>query len=190
VKLKYFPDQQLIGRIRKNDRTVLAEIFTRYERLVIGYVRSHGGDETDAEDMLQEAIIVVWQRVCSGDFELTSKLGTYLLGIVKNKWSAELRKRSRIVEETTDGSRDGNPSVLETIIRDEKREMVRKALDKLQPVCRELLLLFYFEGRNFQDIARVMGFAGADVAKSKKYQCKKALEAILREQQSEVERSM
>ncbi|MGB6649412.1 MAG: sigma-70 family RNA polymerase sigma factor, partial [Bacteroidota bacterium] len=45
--------------------------------------------------------------------------------------------------------------------------------------CRTLLLLFYWEERSMGEIAVELGFANADTAKSKKYQCKKALEKLL-----------
>jgi RNA polymerase sigma factor (sigma-70 family) len=139
--------------------------------------------------MLQEAIIVLWQQVCSGKFKLTAKLSTYLLGVVKNKWRAELRKRSRMSEESAAQALNGNPTALETVLGDEEQEAVHRALEELQPVCKKLLFLFYFEERTLEDIAGIMGFAGTDVVKSRKYQCKKALERILRNYQAEDGRS-
>ncbi len=187
-KINFFPEQKLLNRIKGNDRTVLGELFVRYKKLVASYISKHGGDHSDAEDMLQEAIIVVWQKVCSGKFELTSKLSTYILAIVKNKWSAEMRKRGRFSEELPVDVSDGNPDTLETVIKDEKMVEVRKALDALNQVCKELLMLFYFEERNLRDIARILGFANPEVAKSKKYQCKKSLETILKQKTANAER--
>ena len=187
-KINFFPEQKLLNRIKSNDRTVLGELFVRYEKLVASYVSKHGGDQSDTEDMLQEAIIVVWQKVCSGKFELRSKLSTYILAIVKNKWSAEMRKRSKFSEELPEDISDGNPSTLDGVIKEEEMATVRKALAALNPICKELLMLFYFEERNLRDIARVLGFANPEVAKSKKYQCKKSLETILKQQTAKTER--
>jgi len=57
---------------------------------------------------------------------------------------------------------------------------VRDALDRLGEPCRTLLILFYWEEASMEEIASRLGFANAETAKSKKYQCKKALEQILR----------
>ena len=189
LKIKFFPEQQFINRIKSNDRAVLGELFGRYKKLVFGYVTSHGGDIADADDMLQEAIIVLWQKVCSGNFELSSKLSTYILAIAKNKWMAEMRKRKRFEHTALSiDTADGNPTSLNGLIKGEKVETVRKALDKINLVCKELLMLFYFEERNLQDIARILGFANPDVAKSKKYQCKKSLATVLKKLMAETER--
>lgn len=181
LKIKFYRDQQILKRIRQNDRTVLGELFIEYEKMVFGYITARGGSNADAEDMLQEAIIVLWQNVSSGSFKLTAKLSTYIMSIAKNKWMAEMRKRSRSLDGgLLQDAPDETPSALQGIIADEKTRRIRRALDSLSPVCKELLLLFYFEERSLEDIARIMNFANANVAKTKKYQCKKSLEKILK----------
>jgi RNA polymerase sigma factor (sigma-70 family) len=190
-KISFFPEKEFVNRIKSNDRTVLGELFVRYKKLVFSYVQSQGGDAADAEDMLQEAIIVLWQKVCSGNFELTSKLGTYVLAVAKNKWMAEMRKRRRIVNTELPGDRpDGKPSSLEGIIEKEEFGTVHRALDTLGSPCKEVLMLFYFEERNLKDIARILGFANTDVVKSKKYQCRKTLEGVIKKLTAETERSI
>jgi len=48
-------------------------------------------------------------------------------------------------------------------------------------------MLFYFEERNLKDITQILKFANTNVTKSKKYQCKKVLEEILRKKMLESE---
>lgn len=188
--LKFFPEKEIINRVKANDRTVLGELFIKYKKMIFSYVQSHGGNEQDAEDLLQEAIVVFWQKVCSGKFELTSKIGTYLLAVVKNKWYAEIRKRNKFADaEISEEVNDGEDSQLEIVIFEEKQQMVRQALEEIDPSCKQLLYYFYFEQRNLEDITRIMKFANSNVTKSKKYQCKKALETILN-RKAEIERRM
>ncbi len=179
----------MINRIRSNDRSVLGELFVKHRAVVESYVRCNGGDKSDVDDMLQEAIVVLWQNVCSGQFELKSKIGTYLLAVVKNKWLAECRKRRRYTGgELPEEKEDGRLPVLDEIIDAEESRWIQQALDKLDSPCKRLLLLFYFEERNLRDIARIMGFANTDVVKSKKYQCKKSLQKIVTRLLAETER--
>ncbi len=175
-------DREFIQRIKTNDRTVLGELFMKYQRMISVYVLKNGGDKNDAEDIIQETIIVLWQKVNSDSLQLTVKLGTYLLAIAKNKWMAELRKRRKISpQDISENISNGNPSSLDDLVNEEKIEYVRKALEMLQPICKKLLLLYYFEEKNMKEIAKILNLANADVAKSKKYQCKKNLEEILQE---------
>lgn len=174
-------DKEIVTRIRANDRTILGELFINNERTVTSFIKSNGGDISDAQDLLQEAIIVLWQNVNAGRFELSAKVNTYIYAIVKNKWMAESRRRKKYdynvfsLEENA-----GETNSLNEMINDEEKNMVTEALEKLESPCKELLLLFYFEERNMADIARLLNFANSDVAKAKKYQCKKALEKLLK----------
>ncbi|HFE63150.1 MAG TPA: sigma-70 family RNA polymerase sigma factor [Caldithrix sp.] len=190
LKLNFFSDREIIKRIQTNDRTVLGELFTRYQRLVFSYIQNHGGSQEDAEDMLQEAIIVLWQKVNSGTFQLSARLSTFILAVAKNKWMAQMRKRKRLSgENLPENTANGNLSSLKVALDKEQIEIVREALEQIQPVCKKILLLFYFEERSLSDITRILNFANADVVKSKKYQCKKSLEMILREKFPEMGRN-
>jgi RNA polymerase sigma factor (sigma-70 family) len=173
-----FFERQILERIKANDRSVLSDLYRKYQRLIFSHVIRNGGNEKDAEDILQETVITLWQKVTMSNFELNVKLSTYLLAIAKNKWLAELRKmKKNIIQNIEETVIDGNPT--------SKIQIVRDALDVIAPICKKLLLLFYFEGRSMTDIAQILEFANADVAKAKKYQCKNSLEEVLKKRLSE-----
>lgn len=173
-------DKEILRRIKENDRTILGELFISNERAISAYIKSNGGGTSDAQDLLQEAIIVLWQNVNAGRFELSAKISTYLFAIAKNKWMAESRRRQKYdtnVFSLEEKAAEGNS--LNALIDDEAKNAVNEALEQLELPCKELLLLFYFEERSMVDIAEILNFANSDVAKAKKYQCKKALEKLL-----------
>jgi RNA polymerase sigma factor (sigma-70 family) len=188
-KLNFFYEKEILKRIRSNDRTILGELFLRYKKPIFDYIQSHGGNIKDAEDMLQEAIIVFWQNAIKAEFKLTSKVSTYLIAVAKNKWMAETRKQKRISKNTIpENLKDNNPSSLDRLLEEENLESIKKALNLISPNCKKLLLLFYFEGRNLVEIAKILHLANANVAKAKKYQCKKSLEDVFVKKFSEFER--
>ena len=100
--MDFFRERNIVERIRKNDRAVLGELFVRYEKMIGSYIVTNGGSDADAEDILQEAIIVLWQKANAPDFQLTSKVSTFLMAIARNKWMAEMRKRKRWVNQDPD----------------------------------------------------------------------------------------
>jgi RNA polymerase sigma factor (sigma-70 family) len=188
IKINFPRDQLYIRRIKQNDRSVLGEIFIQYEKMISSYVKSNGGNDSDADEVLQESIIVLWQKVCSGKLELTSKLSTYLMGVAKNKWMTELRKRRKFSGiEITENIENQELNSIEKMVQEERKALIQKALDELNPLCRKILILFYFEERNLDDITQIIKFANSDVTKSKKYQCKKVLKEILRKKMIEAE---
>lgn len=180
LKLNLASDETLVKRIQENDRSVLGDLFVKFEKVVFRHIQSHGGSLDDAKDMLQESIIVLWQNVSAGRFKLKSKLSTYLVAVAKNKWMVEMRKKKRFVQDDPpENTRSAEPGILDKIVDDETLDRVKSALDQIKPVCKQLLLLFYFEERSMEDIADIMSFANMNVAKAKKYQCKKALQDIV-----------
>jgi RNA polymerase sigma factor (sigma-70 family) len=180
LRLNPVSDKDLVERIKINDRSVLGDLFMKFEKVVFKHIQTHGGSLDDAKDMLQESIIVLWQNVSAGRFELKSKLSTYLVAVAKNKWMVEMRKKKRFIEDDPpDNTNSDEPGILDKMVDDETLECVKSALEKIKPLCKKLLMLFYFEERSMEDIAGILNFANINVAKSKKYQCKKALQELI-----------
>ena len=177
----FLPDKEVLKRIRENDRTVLGELFIVNEKPIASYIQKNGGSLSDAQDYLQEAIIILWQKVNSATLELTAQISTYLFAIAKNKWMAESRRRKKHDYDVKKLEKiSTNNDSLSDLIEDEEKNVLKGALQKIGSPCKELLLMYYFEERKMADIAVRMNFANSDVVKTKKYQCKKALEELLK----------
>lgn len=175
-------DSRILDAIRRGDEKALALLYKANRRPITAYVTRNGGNDDDAEDMLQEALIVLWERVRAGRFEYAAKLSTFLYATVKNKWSRELarRRREQPSGESMDSHIADNPSALDDLIESEEASAIGEALKRLGDPCKTLLKLYYWEELSMEEIANEMGFANAETAKSKKYQCKELLKKILR----------
>jgi len=175
-------DSAILDLIRnKRDEGALMMLYRANRRAVTSYVVRNSGTNEEAEDMLQEAVIVLWEKIRSGNFEYRSKLSTFILATVKNLWLRRLARRRKELPqgESFETAQDDSPSPLEALIEEERVTLIRDALKKLGEPCRQLLLLFYWEELTLEEISARMGFANADTVKSKKYQCKKALEGLI-----------
>lgn len=174
-------DARILDLIRNGDEEALVMLFHDSRVIVTDFVIRNNGSTEDAEDVLQEALVILWERVRSGRFEHASKLTTFVFGVARNLWLRILagRKREPLRAPENDPV-DPDDSLEESYLREEEAELIRKAMDKIDATCRRLLVLFYWEDRSMEEIARIMGFANSATAKSKKYQCKKYLEGILK----------
>ena len=175
-------DSKLLDAIRNGDEGALVELFRQNRRPITSLVTRNQGSEDDAEDVLQEAMVVLWERVRSGSFEYQAKLSTFIYATAKNIWSRRLARHRREISatpETFDAAAD-DATPLEELEENERIIAVQKAMEQMGNPCRDLLLLFYWEERSMEEIAMKLGFANADTVKSKKYQCKKSLEHLVR----------
>jgi RNA polymerase sigma factor (sigma-70 family) len=175
-------DSKLLDALRNSDDSALEELFHRNRRPIASLVTRNHGTEDDVEDVLQEALVVLWERIRKGSYEYQAKLSTFIYATAKNIWLRKLARQRR--ELPADGETfeipDTNSTPLEELEENERIIAVQQAMEKIGNPCRDILLLYYWEEQSMDDIAVKLGFANADTVKSKKYQCKKALEKFVK----------
>jgi len=174
-------DARILDGIRHGDESALVSLYEANRRPVTALVMNNNGTSDDADDVLQEALIVLWERVRSGRYEHSAAIGTFLYATARNIWLRHLARtrRERPADLADDPAVSDDPSPLDAVVSDEQTASVRAALDRLGEPCRSLLVLFYWEEASMEEIARRLGMANAATAKSKKYQCKEQLKRLI-----------
>jgi len=174
-------DAKILDLIRKGDEEALVTLFDSNRKPIAAYIIRNSGTTEDAQDVLQESLVILWERIRIGRFEYKAQLSTFIYATAKNLWSQRLRQKKHLssAEIDPEAHQDQSPSVLDSLVATEQVELVRTALETIGEQCRKLLLLFHWEEQSMEEIAMRLGFANADTAKAKKYQCKKALERAL-----------
>ncbi|WP_038029113.1 RNA polymerase sigma factor [Thermonema rossianum] len=167
-------DEEILRRLKNGDESALQYLYKKHYRMMLRMVTKNSGTEEEARDIFQEALIVLWQKVRGGDFVLTSKLSTFLYSVCQNLWRKELERKRRLSSEEKDDIVEQNWEEKERV------ELVRQCLAQLGETCQKVLTFYYFDRMNMKEIAEQLGFASADVAKSKKYKCMQELERIVR----------
>ncbi|TAF66635.1 MAG: sigma-70 family RNA polymerase sigma factor [Cytophagales bacterium] len=173
-------DQEVIEKIRKGDETALDYIYTKNFRTITKMIINQRGSKDEAKDIYQEAVIVFWQNAIKPEFTLTAKISTYIYSIAKNLWHKELNRKMRLTNQ--EDIEDNKELLAEDInVGDkEKLHIIQKCINSLGETCKKVLTYYYFDGFNMQDIAKLMNFANADTAKTKKYKCKKELDNLIK----------
>lgn len=167
-------DEEILKRLRHGEEAALQYLYKKHYRMMLRLVMRNSGTEEEARDVFQEALIILWQKVRSGDFVLTSKLSTYLYSVCQNLWRKELERKARLTREEKDDIVEQNWE------EKERQRLLRQCLEQLGDTCKQVLMMYYFDRMSMKDIAEQMGFASADVAKTKKYKCMQELEKIVR----------
>jgi RNA polymerase sigma factor (sigma-70 family) len=175
-------DSKLLDALRNGDDSVLEELFHKNRRSIASLVIRNHGTEDDAEDVLQESLIVLWERIRKGTFEYQAKLSTFIYATAKNIWFRKLAQQRREFPSTSETFEipSGDSTPIEEMEENERIFAVEQAMEEIGNPCRDILLLYYWEEQTMEEIAVKLGFANADTVKSKKYQCKKALEKLVK----------
>ncbi len=149
-------DAQLLEAITEGDEQALAALYDRYGSILFGLLLRILHDRAEAEDVLQEIFLRVWQRASDFD-EQRGRVFTWLVTIARSRAIDRLRSlnsRERVAEEA---SRESVPSMTTNALADtlasEQREIVALALAEIPEEQRRTLLLAYFEGLTQSEIA-------------------------------------
>jgi RNA polymerase sigma factor (sigma-70 family) len=166
---------------RKDEKAFLSlyKHFPMIKKMIV----AKGGKPEDAQDIYQEALIILHKKATTTDFKLTSKLSTYLYSVCRFLWKDELKKQGKHLSVEFNEEIDAvEESDLEEIIKKEEQiKIAEKIIAELGDRCRELLLLFYSGTMKLKAIASKMGYSSENTAKNQKYKCLEAAKNKLKE---------
>ena len=157
----------LARRIRDGDAAAEEELVGRFERRVYLIALARIGDPEAARDCTQDTLLGVLSALREGRLEDDERLVGYLHGIVRNLCNNYLRSRQsrpRLVALPELASEE-NPET--DYAREERFELVRRALAGLAVGEREVLSLTLVEGLKPKEIAARLGL-GIDVVRQRK----------------------
>lgn len=180
----YFSDDHLLIGLAKGESKATAFLYRKYRKPILLWLRTRGCDEHDAEDIFQEAILVLYSKAQEDAFRLQCQLSTYLLAVAKHIW---LKKNRQQQKQSTDANTDlveqnADLIVDEDVEYHQERELLftkmAAALDTLGSPCNALLKAFYYQKKSMQQITVEMGYSNMETTKNLKYKCLNRLKKI------------
>jgi RNA polymerase sigma factor (sigma-70 family) len=177
-------DSEVIIGILNNSDSVLKRLYLAYFPMVLQLVLNNNGDEDDAKDVYQEAIIVLYNKVKTGNFELSSKLKTYIYSICRRLWLKRLKQMNRYGGDIKDFQEylPVEDDVEKHHDRDMQLNKMEDALKLLGEPCKTIMEDFYIHSRSMQEICERFGYTNADNAKTQKYKCLQRLKKLFFQQ--------
>jgi RNA polymerase sigma-70 factor (ECF subfamily) len=154
-------DAALVRQLADRRPEALGELYDRYGSLLMGLAYRVLGNRTDAEEVLQDVLLHVWNQAGRYD-PARSSVSTWLVLIARSRAIDRLRSR-RVVERTMEAAQhepgDGHasPEGAENVLIAERRERVRREMESLPPEQREVLELAFFQGLSQTEIAGQTG---------------------------------
>lgn len=120
-------------------------------------------NRTEAEDVVQETLIRIWNH--RDDWEQIESLEGYSLTICRRLALDEVKKASHgnvPLDVDRDADIDDNtPHGL--VVAEERREMVRRQIDRLPEMQRSIMLLRHIEGKSYHEIAEILKLSESQV---------------------------
>jgi RNA polymerase sigma factor (sigma-70 family) len=176
-------DHEVVARMALGDRQALSELYARYARPLLAYLRMLTPDAGLAEELLQDTLLAAWTS--ASRYAGHASVQGWLLGIARRRAHDTLRRRTlHLVDpaalEPLPAS-DLEPEA-HALIQATGEELVA-AIDRLPPLHQEVLLLTFVHDLSYQELTDVLGIPVGTV-KSRLSNAKRALRELLRSEEA------
>ena len=173
-------EKALLQGLARSDRKAIETIYKENYNMIQSLIINNSGSADDAKDIFQEAMIVLYEKVRSGTFELNCLIKTYVYSVCRRLWLKKLSQMNRYAP-ALESLKDTVPveEDIEEIERvNDEFQAMEKAISSLGEPCKSLLEAYYLDKKNMQEIALSFGYTNADNAKNQKYKCLMRLKKI------------
>ncbi|HTA79436.1 MAG TPA: sigma-70 family RNA polymerase sigma factor [Terracidiphilus sp.] len=148
-------DEPLIGRVQAKDQTAMGAIFDRYAAMVYSVALRVLRDPGQAEDVMQEIFLQVWNRP-DRFTQGRGSLGAWLAVIARNR-SIDLLRQRRPTEPCEDVVLESGTNLASEVERNTMMTKVRGVLRNLPQEQQKSLELAFFQGLTHAEIAERTG---------------------------------
>lgn len=165
-------DEELVTRIRDGERDLFGPLVKRYERELFGYLRRYLGDQALAEDVFQNTFLKLFEKL--DQYEKGRPFRPWLYTMATNLAIDAQRRAGRRPTVSIDQARmhddQGQPHPLTELLEQgsdgadpfanlaekERQNLVREGLETLPEHLKTAVLLAYYQGLKYREIAEIM----------------------------------
>jgi RNA polymerase sigma-70 factor (ECF subfamily) len=157
-------EQAAVDRARSGDADAFRMLVERHSRALFRLAFRMTGNESDAEDVVQETFLRAYRQL--DKFDERASFGTWLYRIATNYSLDLVRSRNRRQERQQpieEGGEDpmlglpsAEPAPDRLALSGEVRERVAAAMDELSAAERTAFVLRHFEGMGIEDVSRAL----------------------------------
>jgi RNA polymerase sigma-70 factor, ECF subfamily len=166
-------ETKMIASILAGDRELYHKLIQPYELSVYRMAMSFVKNETEAEDVAQEAFLKAFRNLAN--FRGESKFSTWLISITLNEARRRLRRQSVVRMESLDEPPEEGGKVSPALLRDwreipsealerrEVRALLQSAIEHLSPIYREVLVMRDIEELSIEETAGTLAISISSV---------------------------
>ena len=140
-------DQIYLEGLANNDSAIIQSIYKKFVPKVVSYIRNNSGDEDQAQDVIQEVMILLFNQAKANKLQLTCPFDAYFFLLCKRKWLNELKKTANkgvtIDDDVTSTNEPTEELLAQTEVFEEKQQLFDLMFQKLGDKCQEVLKLSF-----------------------------------------------
>ena len=165
MNVQLLSDQQLLNSYLSGDQSAISQLIEKHRRRVTDYIRMLVKDRDVADDIFQDTFIKVIPTIDSGRYVENGRFLSWVLRIAHNQVIDHFRqlKQSGKVNESDAGFdilntlRFSERTVEDDIVDGQISEQIRAMVAELPDEQREVVMMRYYSGLSFKEIAETTG---------------------------------
>lgn len=163
---------------RKKDLE-LEKIVAKYRPVVSFRVKKSIGVQTpDWEDVVNEIMINVVEKLKKGEFRGESSVGTFIYTITSRRIIDFIRKKSKVLKHAPEPNPYLSPQ--EHVENAERAQWIADCIKKLKPKYKEVLYLYYYQELSREEVAKKLKISPRRVSERVNY-AQKLLRKVMKE---------
>jgi RNA polymerase sigma-70 factor (ECF subfamily) len=164
---------------KKKQEINLEEIYAKYGPVIRFRVRkSLGASNPDWEDIVNEIISNVIEKINKQEFRGESSIGTFIYTITSRRIVDYIRQKTKVLKHAPEPTPYPGPH--ERVENKERAELIAAAIKKLKPKYREVLYLYYYKGLSREEVAEKLSITPHRVSERVNYS-QKLLKKLVKE---------
>lgn len=149
-------DFELAKNFLNGDESAFNRLAVKYQEKIYWYARRMTGNHLDADEIVQEVLIVLYNKL--NTFEFKSSLYTWIYTITNTRSINYLKKRklkSFFSLDEISNKNFSNNDIIDNIESKQKLAMIEKALQKLPIKQREVFIMRNFDELSYEEISEI-----------------------------------
>ncbi|WP_299125659.1 sigma-70 family RNA polymerase sigma factor [uncultured Winogradskyella sp.] len=163
-----------------NDSKVIINIYKSNFFKVRAFVIKNKGQQQDAEDIFQKALMQLAVRYKKEKFVINTSFEAYLFTVCKNLWRRELNKNKvRVTNNDYLEPKDDNEDIALAVLEQKRWELFTESLELISENCKQILKLF-FAKTPYAEIMKKFNYNSETVVRQRVFKCKNSLKEYVK----------
>ena len=158
-------DEEIVIEVQSGKKEKYGDIIGRYQGKLYGYLKNLTNQkEEEVEDLVEEVLVTAYINLQS--FDSKKKFSSWIFRVAHNKAIDYFKKKKIKTIYIEDGEEiigDKQKLLEEIEIEKEDFEKLNEAVEKLELKYREVILLYYFEDKSYEEISDILHIPTSNV---------------------------
>jgi RNA polymerase sigma-70 factor, ECF subfamily len=147
-------DRNLYSKIKAGNRAAFQEFYHQHQNALYSFLRSKGVDSDDADDLIQQAFLIIWEK--RDAIDPSRSLRSFLFTTAYNRMLNHFRDKKEGEPEFAYKLESGGQNPHEKAETTEAMKKIQETLEQMPEKRRGVFELCYLQGLSYKEAAEAM----------------------------------